>query len=416
MLDFELALARALVRVDLAPESAADALAAVASDTSWLDFDELGRRTAEYGTPVPGLLSALRERLGEGDAASHLHRGATSQDVVDSASMLVARRALAPLLEALERAADSCAELADRHRATVMPGRTLLQQGAPISFGLKAAGWLSGLDEARAELARVRDNELALQLGGAVGTLAGFDGQAMSITEDVASQLALAVPTLPWHTVRTRPARLAAALATTLGALAKLALDVVLLAQTEIAEVREGGGEQHGGSSAMPHKRNPVNAVAILACAEQAPGLLATVVSAMVQEHERAAGSWQAEWPAVSRLLELAGSAATAVAELVTALEIDPQRMREDIVELGLSQQVVAALSQTIDGSKARRVVEDAARTSAERGRRFREVLLEAPEIRDQLGPDELDRALSPDDHLGAAGELIDRALAAHRG
>lgn len=416
VLDVELALARALVGAGLAPEQAAAELEPIVADAEWLDLDELGRLTGKYGTPIPGVLGALRERLGPGRAASHLHQGATSQDIVDTASMLVANRVVALVLSDLEAAAESCAALADRHRRTVMPGRTLLQQGAPITFGLKAAGWLNGLAAARTDLTRVRDTELAVQLGGAVGNLAGFEAAGVRIMNDVAEQLGLAVPVMPWHTIRTRPARLAAALGSALGVMAKIALDVVLLAQTEVAEAREGGDEQRGGSSAMPHKRNPVTAVAILACAQRSPGLVATVLSAMTQEHERAVGGWQGEWPALAELLRLAGSAASASRELLDQLDVDPRRMRQDIVELSLSQQVTAELGKAIGSTQAREIVEAVAHQVGEGDDSFRELLLQVPEVRDGLGAEGLDRALSPDSYLGASDELIDRALAAHRG
>ena len=215
--------------------------------------------------------------------------------------MLVAQRALAPLLDDLGAAADACAELAERHRSTLAPGRTLLQQALPLTFGIKAATWLSGLDGSCAELAEVREHVLAVQLFGAVGTLAALGDRGLEVMSAVAAELGLAEPALGWHTIRLRPARCSAALGSALGVMGKVARDVVLLAQTEVAEAAEGAGEGRGGSSTMPHKRNPVGAVAVIACAQRAPGLVATILGAMGQEHERAAGAWQAEWEPFAR-------------------------------------------------------------------------------------------------------------------
>ena len=287
-----------------------------------LDLAALGRSTADKGTPVPALVSALRARLGDHPAAAVLHHGATSQDIVDTAIMLVARRALEPLLSDLAGASELCASLAEQHRNSLQAGRTLLQQAVPVTFGLKAAGWLTALDESWGELARIRARELAVQLGGAAGTLSSLGERGLEVASSLAAELELAEPELPWHTIRIRPARLAGALGIALGAMAKVARDVVLLAQTEVGELGEGGGDGRGGSSTMPHKRNPVGAVAVLACAERGPGLVATILTAMGQEHERAAGAWQAEWEPLLELLRLTGSAAAALRDVLAGLEV----------------------------------------------------------------------------------------------
>ena len=310
MVEFEVALLRALAVLEIAPVEAADELsAAVEQGALELDLAELGRATGDQGTPVPGLLRALRRQL-SGAAAAHLHKGATSQDVIDTAMMLVTRRALDLIVADLSAAADACASLVERHRSSIEPGRTLLQQALPLTFGLKAAGWLAALDGALAELSVVRDGELAVQFGGAVGTLASLGDRGLDVAGELASQLGLLDPSLPWHTIRLRPARIASALGATLGVTGKIGRDVVLLAQTEVAEVVEGGGAGRGGSSTMPHKRNPVGAIGLVACAQRAPGLVATMLGAMMQEHERGAGTWQAEWETLPVLLRLTGSAA----------------------------------------------------------------------------------------------------------
>jgi 3-carboxy-cis,cis-muconate cycloisomerase len=416
LLDVELALSWALVHCGLAPEAAASELAP-ACDASTFDLDALARSTAEKGTPVPGLLSALRERVGD-TAAAHLHRGATSQDIVDTAIMLLARRALVPIIDELARAGDACADVAERHRQTLIVGRTLLQQALPLTFGLKAAQWLSGIDGARAELIEVRERVLAVQLGGAVGTLAALGDRGLDVAGDVASQLGLAAPDLPWHTIRLRPARLATALGTALGVMAKIARDLALLAQTEVAEASEGGGAGRGGSSTMPHKRNPVGAVTVLACAQRGPGLVATILSAMPQEHERAAGGWQSEWATLAELMSLSTGAATALSELLGGLEVDPERMRANLDALGglvMTESVATALGERFGRSTAQHIVAGASIRSVAEGRPLRDVLLEDGAIADALGPAGLDRALDPEAYLGVTGELIDRALAAHR-
>jgi 3-carboxy-cis,cis-muconate cycloisomerase len=411
MLDFEAALARAV-----APADAAEVIAA-ACVVDQFDVTEIGRSAADKGTPVPGLLAALRARLPD-EAAGHVHRGATSQDVMDTAAMLVARRALAPLLEDLGAAADACAALAERFRDAPMAGRTLLQQAAPTTFGLKAAGWLAGLDDARSHVWDVRENGLALQLGGAVGTLASLGDDGLGAVASVARSLELAEPVLPWHTVRTRPARLACALGEAAGVMGKIARDVELLAQTEVGEVVEGGGEGRGGSSTLPHKRNPVGAVAVSACAARVPGLVATMLASMPQEHERAAGAWQAESETLSDLLRLTGSAATALRETLEGLEPNPERMRAnlDVTDgLLMTESVVTALTPSLGRAPAQELVEDAARKALDEGRPVREVLAGLPEVSGSIGDDGLDKALAPESYLGAANELIDRALDAHR-
>jgi 3-carboxy-cis,cis-muconate cycloisomerase len=416
MLDAELALTEALAQAGLAGSGAPAELAALC-DADRFDLGAIGRTTGEKGTPVPGLLSVLRERLSEATAAD-LHKGATSQDILDTASMLVAHRALGRLIPDLDRAADSAADLAERYRSALVPGRTLLQQALPVTFGLKAAGWLSALDGVSRELAEVRQHTLAVQLGGAVGTLATFGEDGLEIVAAVAERLGLVEPELPWHTVRLRPARLAAALGTALGVIGKVARDIVLLAQTEVAEVIEAGGEGRGGSSTMPHKRNPVAAVGALACAARGPGLVATILATMVQEHERAAGAWQAEWEPLLELLRLAGSGAALIGESLARLQVTEEKMLADLELTGslvMSESVAMALADSLGRPAAQELVERAARRSVQEGRPFREVLLELPEVGERLGPDRLDRALDPRRYLGVSEQLVDRALGARR-
>jgi 3-carboxy-cis,cis-muconate cycloisomerase len=327
MLDAEAALARACAGEGLISAAAAEAVASACAAAD-LDVAAIARAGAEHATPVVPLVAALRDAVGA-EHRDAVHLGATSQDILDTAAMLVAKRALVPLLADAGAAADAAALLAGEHRDTPMAGRTLLQQALPTTFGLRAAGWLTALDAARARLAAVRDGELAVQMGGPVGT------RAAAVSARVAVELELADPVIPWPTDRGRVAALAGALGGLAGSLAKVARDVTLLAQDEIGEVREGGGADRGGSSAMAHKRNPVAAVSVLACAARVPGLASTILSGMDQEHERAAGAWQAEWGTLSDLLSLTGSAAAWGRDLLEGLEVDPARMGENLARLG---------------------------------------------------------------------------------
>ncbi|HXS43480.1 MAG TPA: lyase family protein [Solirubrobacteraceae bacterium] len=330
LLDVEAALARACAREGEIPPDAAAAIVG-ACRVERFDLDRLGREAAASASPVVPLAAALREASNE-----HAHHGATSQDILDTAMMLLARRALVAIGADAAGAADAAAALAERHRDTPIMARTVLQPALPTSFGLKAAGWLVGLEEAIAALVAVREEQLAVQMGGPVGH------RGPGVAARVAADLELVVPVLPWAADRTRPAALAAALGLTAGALAKVARDVALLAQAEVGEAREGG--EGGRSSAMAHKRNPAAAVSVLACAHRVPGLVATVLGGMAQEHERAAGLWQAEWGTISDALRLTGSAAAWTRELLARLEVDPERMRANLTgepDLGAAGELV---------------------------------------------------------------------------
>jgi 3-carboxy-cis,cis-muconate cycloisomerase len=414
MLDFEAALARALARAGLMSADDATAIAA-ACDAGSFDADALGRAAAASASPVVPLVRALTDAVG-GAAAGQVHRGATTQDVVDTAAMLVAHRALAPLLDDLTGAADAAAALAEAHRDTVMAGRTLLQQALPVTFGLKAAGWMAGLDEAATRLYEVRRTRLAVQLGGAAGTLASLGGSGVEVLGHLARELDLDEPVLAWHTTRTRPAELAGALGEAAGVIAKVARDVTLLAQTEVGEVREGVPGR-GGSSTLPHKRNPVAAVSALAGALRAPGLVATLLYAMAHEHERAAGAWQAEWRPLSELLVAVGSAAAWLRDCLEHLEVDAERMRSNLALTNgalLGERVTTALAPALGRGRAHELVEGAAGAALTEGRPLADVLGARAEVREHLSGDDLGRLLDPSDYLGSTPELIDRALRAH--
>jgi 3-carboxy-cis,cis-muconate cycloisomerase len=362
MLDFEGALARACASVGLVPGEAADAITA-ACDASLYDSAEIGRDSLASGTPVMPMLQRLREGVG-GAAAAYVHLGATSQDVMDTAAMLVAHRTVEAIAGDSLNAATLCAGLAERHRDTPIVGRTLLQNALPTTFGLKAAGWLADIDLARARLAEVVLDLFDVQLGGPVGTLDGFGEEGPAVAAALAAELGYDAPLAPWHTQRVRIVMLGDTLALLCGTFGKVGRDVALLAQNEVGELREGG-EGRGGSSAMAHKRNPVSAVALVACAQRAPGLAMTLHTSMLQEHERAAGAWHAEWETLSSLLRITGSSAAWARDLFGRLEVDTERMRANLA------------------------------AAAEAG---------------------IEEAADPEAHLGSAGALVDAILAAHRG
>jgi 3-carboxy-cis,cis-muconate cycloisomerase len=360
-----------------------------------------------------------------GFAAPAVHRGATSQDIMDTAAMLLARQATEVIRRDLMAAARAAVRLADAHRGTLMIGRTLLQQAVPVTFGLVAAGWLAGLDGAVAGLDAVAETRLAIQFGGAAGTLASLGDDGPMVAPLLAGELRLAATPLPWHTERLRVIDVAVAMARVTAALGKVARDVTLLAQTEVGEVSEGAGAaaaagapRRGGSSAMPNKRNPVASVAILGCSRQVPGLLATLVASAEQEHQRAAGAWHAEWQPFSDLLRLAGSAAAWGADLLGGLTVDTARMAANLAATGglpLAEQVTGLLADALGSAAAHDLVASAAARAASAGVPLRDVLLAIPEV-GQSGAtaQQVEAALDPAGYLGAAGEFVDAALAAH--
>jgi 3-carboxy-cis,cis-muconate cycloisomerase len=407
MLDAERALVRAEATAGVVPSGPAGRIAERCTPELY-DIAELARAGRSAGNPVEPLVQAIRAGLGE-EEAGFVHWGATSQDILDSAAMLVAQRALAPICGRLGDAADACAALARAHRTTPMAGRTLLQQATPTTFGLKAAGWLAGLREARALVEAVSARRLRAQLGGAVGSLAVLGARGAEVARLYARELGLAEPVAPWHAERSAVIELGAALATVAAACAKISGDVVLLAQTEVAEVREGAG---GASSTMPHKRNPAVSVRTLACAAAARRHAAALVAAEPHEHERAAGAWHAEWGAITGALEGAGGAAAGAAELLAGLEVDPARMRRNFDLTGglvMAERVAYAAAGRIGLIAARRLVTAAAGRAAAGDVTFRQALAESPGL--GLEPAQIDAALDPAAGLESAAALVDRVL-----
>jgi 3-carboxy-cis,cis-muconate cycloisomerase len=416
LLDVEVALAEALAAAGLIPATSVAPIRDAARATHY-DVAALGAAAADAGNLLLPLLAAMRHRLAvvAPDAADHVHWGATSQDVIDTAMVRQARAAAAPILAALTRAADAAADLAARHAATPIAGRTWLQQATPTTFGAKAAGWALGLDRARGRLDVATDALGDLQLGGATGTLSAFGDAGTAVAAAMAARLGLRVPDLPWHTERSRVADLACALGLVCGALGKVGRDLTLLAQTEVAEVAEAAAPGRGGSSAMPHKRNPVAAVRAVAAALQAPGLVATMLAAMAQEHERAAGGWQAEWDTLPMLLALADDAAAALAEALPALAVDVARMRVNLDAAGgvaRAEGLVAALAPRLGATSARTAVEHACRRAIADGRPLADVAAADPRIAAQLDAAAIAAAIDPVRLAAPAAARVRRALA----
>ena len=407
MLAADSALARAGSIVGVVPPPAATAIAAACASDGY-DWNELLQAGQRVGAPVEPLVRALVDRVGE-EYGRWVHFGATTQDVMDTAAMLVTRGALALVLGELDRVTAACADLARLHRDTPMAGRTLLQQAVPTTFGLKAAGWLVAVLEARARLRHLREDALAAQLGGAVGTLAAMGEHGPEIARVYAQELDLSEPTVPWHTNRVRIAELGAALQIAAGAVAKIGLDVLLLAQTEIAEVSEGG--EGGGSTAMPQKRNAVGAMRARASFELVRGHASVLMGGLSQEHERAAGLWQAEWEALSGALQYSGGAAAALAGSLEGLEVDQARMRANLDLTGgqiAAERIAVVLTERLGRTVARTLVRDAALRARETGRPFAE---ELAAVDTGLTAEEISEALEPTTYLGSAGVLVDRAL-----
>ncbi|MGY4994585.1 3-carboxy-cis,cis-muconate cycloisomerase [Streptomyces sp. 900105245] len=408
LLDAEAALTRAQAALGLAPAEAAAAVTE-AADPARFDLRSLAARARAGGNPVIPLVADLTRAVGE-PYGPYVHRGATSQDIMDTAAMLVAARTLDPVLADLARTERALARLAATHRDTPMPGRTLTQHAVPTTFGLKAAGWRALVLDARDRIAPVRQ-ALPAQLGGAAGTLAAFRAygapDATALTEAYAREVGLAAAPLPWHALRTPVADLAGCLAFTAGALGKLAEDVLTLSRTETGEVSEGDG---GGSSAMPHKANPVRATLLASAARRAPQLAATLYGSLAAGDERPAGAWHAEWEPLRELLRLTGGAARDAAELAEGLRVDPAAMRRDLgLSRGLivSERLSAVLAPRLGRAGAKDLLTELARRSHAERRSLGELLAEETELKDLDLPELTD----PARYTGFAGDLTDRAL-----
>ncbi|WP_371661084.1 adenylosuccinate lyase family protein [Streptomyces sp. NBC_00280] len=442
MLDVEVALAQAQFEVGLTP---AEALATIAAEAhaDRLDLVALAFAARAAANPVVALVTALTEAVAAKDpaAAEYVHRGSTSQDILDSAAMLIARRVLTLIATDLERTAIALATLSDSHRHTVLAGRTLTQHAVPTTLGLKAAGWLQLVTDARTRVRAVA-SALPAQLGGAAGTLAAYreyatlDGGAGRASGDkggveagveagvellapFAKALGLAEPTLPWHTVRTPIAELGAALQLVTGALGKFALDVQTLSRTEIGEVSEPAAEGRGASSAMPQKRNPALATLIVSAARQVPAYALVLAQCLLAEDERPAGAWHAEWQPLREALRLAGGAAHTAVELAEGLIVHPDRMLANLELTGgavVTERLAVVLAPLLGKAHAKKLLSAASTEAATTGRPLTEILAVHPELAAGLTPARLADLLDPTRYTGAADALIDRALRTYEG
>jgi 3-carboxy-cis,cis-muconate cycloisomerase len=419
MLDVEAALARACASHGVIPAATVAAIEA-ACDAGQIDAAALMQQAALSGNlaiPLVKQLTALVSTR-DAEAAKYVHWGATSQDIIDTGTVLQLRASFDRLDAGLHALCNVLAQRAAEHRTTAMVGRTWLQQALPITLGLKFAQWLDALHRHRERLAQMKARVLALQFGGAAGTLASLGEDALPIATSLATELRLALPTLPWHTQRDRIAETAAYLGMLIGSLGKIARDISLQMQTEIGELAEPSAAGKGGSSSMPHKRNPVGCAAILSAATRAPGLVATVLAGMVQEHERALGGWQAEWEALPELARLADGALAHLLQIVDGLHIDASRMAAHLDAthgLILGEAVTLALGQAIGRLQAHQQVEQAVHTALRTGHTLYDVLAADESVTRHLPPPRLAALLDPNNYLGQAPAFIDAVLAAHR-
>jgi 3-carboxy-cis,cis-muconate cycloisomerase len=413
MLNFEAALARAEAAVGVIPAYATGPIAS-ACNAQAFDLAALAEVATKSGNLAIPLVKALTSAVAKADAeaARYVHWGATSQDVIDTAAMLTLRAAIDALLADLNRAIAGFAGQARKHRHTAMVGRTWLQHALPMPFGLKLAEYAATLNRSRARLRRLRSETLALQFGGAAGTLAALGDHGWRVAEQLACELGLPLPEAPWHTHRDRFAEAASVMAIIAGTCGKIARDVSLMMQTDVGEAFEPAGEGRGGSSTMPHKRNPVAAATALAAATMAPNLAATIFAAQVQDHERSAGPWHAEWPTLPSLLLVTSGGLAAIVDIAEGLEVDAARMRANLDTthgLIMAEAVTFALAEKIGGkSAAHHLVEAASKMASAEKRDLREVLTKNFGI----SADKIADLFEPMSYQGVSQALIDRLLA----
>src|ERR1019366_4148633 len=416
MLDFEAALARAEAAVGVIPASAPGPIekACRAEAFDLADLAEAATRSGNLAIPLVKALTASVARA-DTNAARYVHWGATSQDVIDTAAMLGLRAGIDALLGDIDRAIAGFARLARQHRDTAVVPRTWLQHALPMPFGLKLAEYAAALRRSRGRLQRLRREALALQFGGAAGTLAALGDKGLLVAEKLAQELKLPLPDAPWHTHRDRIAEAASVLAILAGTCGKIARDIQLMMQTDVAEAFEPSGEGRGGSSTMPHKRNPVAAATALAAATMAPNLAATIFAAQVQDHERSAGPWHAEWPTLPMLQLVTSGALAAIVDIAEGLEVDAARMRVNLDAshgLIMAEAVTMALAEKIGKSEAHHLVEAASKKAVADKRDLRDVLTRNTRVAAHLSADKLAKLFEPMAYQGVSQALIDRLLA----
>ncbi|MFJ2462781.1 3-carboxy-cis,cis-muconate cycloisomerase [Pseudomonas sp. NPDC087615] len=418
MLDFEAALARAEARVGLIPTSAVSPIEN-ACNAGLYDFAALGEAIATAGNSAIPLVKALGKQIAATDAEAerYVHLGATSQDVMDSGLVLQLRQALALIERDLAQLANSLAIQAQRYAATPLAGRTWLQHATPVTLGMKIAGWLGAVTRSRQRLRELKPRLLVLQFGGASGTLAALGEQALPIAQALAEELQLTMPEQPWHTQRDRVVEFGAVLGLIAGSLGKFGRDISLLMQTEAAEVFEPSAPGKGGSSTMPHKRNPVGAAVLIGAATRVPGLVSTLFSAMPQEHERSLGLWHAEWETLPEICCLVSGSLQQARLLADGLEVDAARMARNLQltqGLVLAEAVSIVLAQRVGRDTAHHLLEQCCKRAVAEQRHLRAVLGDEANVTAQLSNAELDHLLNPAHYLGQAHVWVERAVAEH--
>lgn len=416
MLEFEAALARAEAAVGIIPATAAGPIATACKAESFdaADLAQAATRSGNLAIPLVRALTAKVAKL-DANAARYVHWGATSQDVIDTATMLMLRAGIDALLGDIDRAIAGFAEMAQQHRHTAVVARTWLQHALPMPFGLKLAEYAAALHRSRARLRRLRSEALALQFGGAAGTLAALGDKGLAVAEKLAQELGLPLPDAPWHTHRDRIAEAASVFAIVAGTCGKIARDVSLMMQTDVAEAFEPSGEGRGGSSTMPHKRNPVAAASALAAATMAPNLAATIFAAQVGDHERSAGPWHAEWPTLPTLMLVTSGALAAIVDIAEGLEVDAARMRANLDVTGgliMAEAASMALAEKIGKSDAHHAIEAASKKAVADKKHLRDVLTADAKITAHLSAERLAKLFEPMAYQGASQALIDRLLA----
>jgi 3-carboxy-cis,cis-muconate cycloisomerase len=417
ILDFEAALAQALADAGVVPAAAAVAIAWQCRGELF-DVAALSRSTADAGNAAIPVVQALTHLVAAVDpaAAGFVHWGATSQDALDTGLVLQLRKGLELIETDARQLGTVLAQLAAEHKETPIAGRTWLQHAAPTTFGLKLAGWLGAVTRHLERVRTVQTNALVLQFGGAVGTLAALGEAAERTASYLAKELALRPAELPWHAHRDRLAEVAVTLGLLVASLGKMARDIALMTQTEIAEVAEPAATGRGGSSSMPQKRNPVACATVLAAATRVPALVSVVLSAMPQEHERGLGGWQTEWETIPEIFLLTSGALSQVRQLITGLRVDAERMRANLdATHGLiySESVSMALARAIGHAAAHKLVERACRHAVEHRCPLQEVVLGDAAITAHLAVSEMTSLFDPRQHVRAAARLVDQALAA---
>ncbi|MVT65830.1 3-carboxy-cis,cis-muconate cycloisomerase [Bradyrhizobium pachyrhizi] len=416
MLDFEAALARAEVACGVIPAASAGPIGAACKAESF-DLAALAEAATRSGNLAIPLVKALTANVAQADAeaARYVHWGATSQDVIDTATMLSLRAGIDALLTDLDRAVAGFAGLARAHRDTAMVARTWLQHALPMPFALKLAEYGAALHRSRKRLLRLRRETLALQFGGAAGTLAALGDKGLAVAAAIAQELDLPLPDAPWHTHRDRIAEAASVFAILAGSCGKIARDVSLMMQTDVGEAFEPAGAGRGGSSTMPHKRNPVAAASALGAATMAPNLAATIFAAQVQDHERSAGPWHAEWPTLPALMLVTSGALAAIVDLAEGLEVDAARMRANLDAtqgLIMAEAVTFALADKIGKSDAHHLIEAASKRAVAEKKHLREVLSTDANVAVHLDAKRIAELFEPMAYQGASQALIDRLLA----